>query len=194
MTYAMYGNNPDAYLAQTPYARMTGLLTQVDPNQIPNAYSYLQPTFVDMNAYRTSGIPEYPSFIGGTAMMNPQIPIAQPGQYTNQTGGPSSYYYPQQQSSYPTQNNGYSQQQSYYPTQNYGYQQQQMFPQQQSYPPQQGYPPQQAYPPQGGQYYQQQTTVFYGQMPQYQPPVDLRSNVKSIVGNLVSGLDSIMIG
>ncbi|NLF84377.1 MAG: hypothetical protein GX568_10435 [Candidatus Gastranaerophilales bacterium] len=160
MTYAMYGQNPNAYLAQTPYARMTGLVTQVDPYQIPNAYSYLQPTFVDMNAYRTSGLPEYPSFIGGTALMNPQIPIAQPGQYN---------------------------QQSYYPQQGYGYQQPSYGYQQPSY----GY--QQPAFSQPGQYYQQQTTVLYGQAPQFPSPAAIGGGIQSLVSSIVSGLDSIIL-
>lgn len=169
MTYAMYGQNPNAYLAQSPYARMTGLVTQVNPNQIPNAYSYLQPTFVDMNAYRTSGLPEYPSFVGGPAIMNPQIPIAQPGGYNQQS------YYPQQGYGYPQP--GFS-----YPQQGYGYQQ-----------PSGSYPQPSFSYPQPGQFYQQQTTIICGKTPQLPSAADIRGNVQSIVGDIVKGLDSIMI-
>lgn len=82
----MYGQNPHYTLAETPYARMTGMLTPLSDQMIPGTSSYIQPTFVDMNQYYgNTGIPRYPSFIGGTAMMNPQIPIAQPGfQYQQQ--------------------------------------------------------------------------------------------------------------
>jgi len=134
----MYGYNPCYTLAETPYARMTGMFTPINENQIPNADSYLQPTFIDMNPYLgNTGIPAYPSFIGGTAMMNSNIPIIQPNEI-----------------------NAWQQQHQNYPQQSY-YQQ----PQQPTYrQPQQAYYQQ----PQQPVYGQSQQTVFYGQQPQAQ--------------------------
>ncbi len=92
--FGMYGQNPHYTLAETPYARMTGQFTPMSEERFPGTASYLQPMFVDMNPYYgNTGIPAYPSFIGGFAMMNPQIPLAQPG-YTNY---PPPQCYPQQQ-------------------------------------------------------------------------------------------------
>lgn len=96
MTYSsfgVYGPNPHYTLAETPYARMTGMFTPMSESAIPGTSSYLQPTFIDMNPYfGNTGVPRYPSFIGGMAMMNPQIPLAQPG-YTNYP--PQQQYYQQ---------------------------------------------------------------------------------------------------
>ena len=79
--FGMYGYNPNYTLAETPYARMTGMLTPMSEQMLPGTASYLQPMFVDMNSYYgNTGIPRYPSFIGGMAMQNPQIPIMQPNQ------------------------------------------------------------------------------------------------------------------
>jgi len=109
----MYGYNPNYTLAETPYARMTGLFTPINKQQIPNANSYLQPIFLDMNPYMgNNGIPSYPSFIGGMAMQNPNIPIIQP----NQIGA-----WQQQYQNYP--------QQSYYQQPQQGYYQQPQQPQ-----------------------------------------------------------------
>lgn len=139
----MYGINPCYTLAETPYARMTGMFTPIN-YQIPNTASYLQPMFVDMNQYTgNTGIPSYPSFIGGMAMMNPQIPIVQPNQINQwqqqyQNYPQQSYQQPMQNMYYPQQQQQYQNypQQSYYqqPTQNmyYPQQQQQMYYPQQS--------------------------------------------------------------
>jgi hypothetical protein len=121
----MYGVNPHYTLAETPYARMTGLFTPLSSAMIPNLDSFLQPMFVDMNPYfGNSGVPRYASFIGGGAMQNPQIPIIQPGQvgaWQQQFNTLSQQY-----SSYP-QYGSYQQQQ--YPS----YQQYGSYPQQEDY-------------------------------------------------------------
>ena len=108
--YGMYGQNPHYALAETPYSRMTGQFTQLSEAMIPGMQSMLQPVFVDMNPYfGNSGIPRYPSFIGPTAMQNPQIPLMQPGQqqYIPQQ---QQYYQPQQQQYYQPQQQIYAMQ------------------------------------------------------------------------------------
>jgi hypothetical protein len=79
--FGPYGVNPHYTLAESSYARMTGLFTPLSSYSIPNLNSFLQPMFIDMNPYfGNTGVPRYASFIGSGAMQNPDIPIVQPGQ------------------------------------------------------------------------------------------------------------------
>lgn len=114
--YGLYGQNPSYTLSESPYARLTNQPTQLSSEAIPNLSSFLQPMFVDMNAFMggNSGIPAYPSFIGSTAMQNSDVPLYQTYQdYLNQQAAQQQQ---QQQYGYPQQY-GYSQQ---VPV-NYGY-------------------------------------------------------------------------
>ena len=175
-SFGQYGQNPHYTLAETPYSRMTGMLTPMSEDRFPGTASYLQPMFVDMNPYYgNSGIPRYPSFIGGMAMMNPQIPLAQPGysnygqsyaQQMQQTGfGGGGYAQPAQQS----YGGGYAQQPTSYGG---GYAQ----PAQQSYGGGYTQPAQQSY---GGTQQSAQGTDMFTQFGQW---------VGQLFGNLMNGL------
>ena len=120
--YGLYGQNPYAVIAESPYARMTGQWTALSSAAIPNLASFMQPTFVDMNGFTgNTGIPMLPSFIGSTSMMNPEQPL-----YNT-----FNDYLAQQQAAYYTQpqSYGYTQPQSYSYTQpqSYGYTQPQSY-------------------------------------------------------------------
>ena len=132
--YGLYGNNSSMLFAESAYARMTGQTTSLSAAAIPNLATFQQPMTIDMNAFLgNTGIPRLPSFIGATAMNNPETPLyTSYQQYQQQNPGQENiqqtYNYQQPQVQ---QNYGF--QQSFQPQvqQNFGFQQAQQFAPQQ---------------------------------------------------------------